>query len=172
MKVFNVQKRLRGLLVAFAAIALSHNVQALLMVNSTAADIGGGKFHWDFSVTNTGPTDFVIVSLDTAPMFDPFIDGSLTTPSGFLAAYDEMLGIVDFLEDSMTFAAGTTAEFFSFDAGVGPIASFFDVFTAIDLNGGIVQGPVGVPEPMTLSLLAAGGLLAGFAAPKRKILAA
>lgn len=168
MKLRTLQKRLRDLLMICAVLGISHNAQALLIVNSTVSPGMVGPFHWEFSVENTGPTDFVIVSLD-APTLDPFIGPTLMVPAGFVGLYDEVLGFVDFLEDTMTFTLGTITGF-SFDSSEGFNSSFFDVFTAIDIDGNTLLGEVSrsvVPEPATLSLLLVGGLLAGLLTPRK-----
>ena len=73
--------------------------RAALLVEATVDGIGGGLFHWEFQVSNSGPEDVVIVSLE-APPGDTAIPGSLSAPAGYQAAYDAGLGIVDFIEDA------------------------------------------------------------------------
>lgn len=122
---------------------------------------GGGSFHYDLSVENTGPEDFAIVSLD-APVGDPLIAPSLTAPAGFLASYDGGFGFLDFLEDTDFFAAGTTTSGFSFDALAGP-GDAFTTFNALTLLGDTFSGPVDltvVPEPRFTALTAGLALLA------------
>jgi len=169
MKNPNLPKRLRGLLMALVACGLSHTAHALLIVTSTVSPVGG-NFHHEFSIENSGSIDFSIVSL-AAPIGDPLIAASLIVPLGFLGLYDDALGFVDFIEGTAPFAAGTTATGFSFDSAAGQGAGFFDVFTAIDVEGVVVTGNVvtaGIPEPMTLSLVVLGGLMAGVFSRKKK----
>jgi hypothetical protein len=169
MPITLLQKRLRALLLALFACGMVHSAHATLIVNSTVADLGGGKFHWDFSITNPGPVDIALVSLITAPIGDPFIGSSLSAPPDFLALYDDLLGIVDFVEGATVgFAAGTTAEFFGFDSAAGPGAGFFNTFTALDVFGNELTGSVRIPEPVGLSLLALGGLLVGVSSQNKR----
>jgi hypothetical protein len=165
MKLHTLQKRLRDLLMVCAVLGMSHHAQALLIVNSAVSPGMVGPFHWEFTVENTGPTDFVIVSLN-APTADPFIGMTLIAPAGFLSAYDSVLGFVDFFEDTLNFAAGTLTAGFSFESSAGPGDGYFNVFTAIDTDGNVINGAV--PEPISVSLVALGGLLAGFLSPKKK----
>ncbi len=156
-----VKRYLQRLGLALALVGAVQGAQATLLVSSSATDQGGGIFHYDFSITNNGPSDVVIVSL-LGPAGDPNIGPSLSAPAGFLALYDEVLGFVDFLEASDLFTVGSTLTGFGFDAAVVPGNGFFDVFFAIDVDGGQDVGQVAfVPEPMSMSLLALGLVLAG-----------
>jgi hypothetical protein len=151
-----------------AALLLSPvAARAALVVDATVQDVGGGLFHWDFTVENTGPADVVIVSLE-APLGDPAIAGSLTAPAGFIPSYDPGLGFVDFLEDTSLFAVGTTVGGFGFDSTSGPGGGFFDVFTALTDQGVLVEGRVrGVPAPSTVVALALGLGTLGLARGRR-----
>lgn len=131
---------------------------ATLMVDATVQSLGGGLFHYDYSITNT-MQDVSIVSITDAPTQDVTITNTLAAPTGFLASYDPNLGIVDFLENTNLFGMGTTVNHFQFDSAFGPDAGLFSTFTALTTDGltltGAVQTQV-VPEPGTLVLLALG----------------
>lgn len=162
--VLNSPGRVLALLALLAAPAAS----AQLSVDATVEPLGG-SYRYDFTVTNPGPDEYVLVSFYSAPVGDALITSTLTAPGGFLALYDDGLGIVDFLEDTSYFTAGSTAGFFSFESLSGP-GSFFDVFVALDLGGNPFTGPVNVtvvPEAGTLAAGAGLALLAGAAVRRR-----
>jgi hypothetical protein len=153
----------------FSILTMSGAVEAALIVEATVSSIGGGAFHYDFSITNSGPEDVVLVTLN-APLGDPLIDPSLVFPAGFFASYDSGLGFVDFLEDTDLFGAGTTKSGFGFDSGSGP-SGFFDVFTALTTQGDTLIGQVQqnvIPEPGTVALLALGLGVFGLMVVRRK----
>ncbi|OHB74976.1 MAG: hypothetical protein A2W31_11925 [Planctomycetes bacterium RBG_16_64_10] len=133
--------------------------RASLLVEATVTPLVG-SFQYDFSIENTGPDDVVIVSIVDAPLADPIIDPTLVTPVGFFGSYDSGLGVVDFLEDTELFAAGTTTGGFSFQSLSGPSNSF-TVFEALTPLGGFITGSVNqtvVPEPAALTICCALGL--------------
>lgn len=147
-----------GLLALIIPLA-SH---AALFLNGTVTPLAG-SFRYDLSVQNTGPEDYVLVSITDAPLADPLIDPSLSGPAGFLTAYDDGLGFVDFLEDTDLFAAGSVSGPFSFEslAGPGPAFSIFEAYTTgLDLTTGRIQWTV-VPEPAAATAIVALGLLSG-----------
>jgi hypothetical protein len=116
-----------------------------------------GSFHYELSVENTGPEDITLVTLD-APVGDPLIAPSLTTPVDFIGSYDGGLGLLDFIEDTDFFAAGTTTPGFSFDTMAGP-GDAFTTFNALGTLGDTFSGPVTytvVPEPRRVAF--GGGL--------------
>ena len=160
MKCKNVLGLIRKCGAALGFLAMAQAAHAGLIVESAVSALGGGLFHYDFSIENSGPTDVLIVSILNAPLADPDIDASLMTPAGFSANYDPGLGIVDFLEDTALFSVGPKLSGFGFDSAAGPVSSFFDVFTALDLNGHELTGQVAhIPEPTTLALIVLGGVV-------------
>lgn len=155
---------------ALALLALlgAPAVSAQLSVDAIVEPLGG-SFRYDFTVTNPGPDDYLLVTINNAPTGDALILSTLTAPTGFLALYDGGLGLVDFLEDASFFAAGTSAGFFSFESLSGP-DSFFDVFVSLNLNGDPFTGPVNitvVPEAGTVAAGAGLALLAAVAVRRR-----
>jgi hypothetical protein len=140
-------------------IAAVPAARANLLVEATVTPLVG-TFQYDFSVENTGPDDVVIVSIVDAPLADPLIDPTLVSPAGFFGSYDSGLGIVDFLEDTELFAAGTTTGGFSFQSLSGP-SNNFALFEALTPLGDFISGSVNhtiVPEPSSLVVCCALGL--------------
>lgn len=137
-----------GILLLTARAALGS-----LLVSATVTPLGG-SFRYEFSITNTmlnSPgEDVVIVSLTDAPPGDSLIEPSLATPPGFIGLYDSGLGIVDFVEDTTNFAAGTTMGGFFFESQSSPGPGVFSAFSALTVDGDTILGDVKirvVPEP-------------------------
>ncbi len=159
----NVPKRLS--LAAAGLLAALHGApaSATLMVDAAVTPLGG-SFLYELTVDNASADDFSVITLD-APIADPLIDPSLTAPSGFLALYDSVLGLVDLVEDAAFFAAGSVVSGFSFESGAGPGDGFFTTFLALTTLGEIVPGDVtisvarAVSEPGLAALLATGLVL-------------
>lgn len=134
---------------------------AVPIVQSNVTPIGGGLFHFEFSVTNNTIDDIVLVSVDV-PTGDASIGATLLAPLGFLASYDSGLGIIDFLEGTDLFSVGTTITGFSFDSVLGPGNGEFDDFSGLTVNGDTFSGTVetivvaAVPEPSPVALVALG----------------
>jgi hypothetical protein len=134
---------------------------AVPIVQSNVTPIGGGLFHFEFSVTNDSIDDIVLVSID-APPGDASIGATLLAPLGFLASYDSGLGIIDFLEGTDLFSVGTTITGFSFDSNMGPGNGAFDDFSGLTVDGDTFSGTVettvvsAVPEPSTAASVAVG----------------
>jgi len=162
------------LVVALGIFVASGAVHALI-VEATVLPLGGGVFHYDFSITNDEAEDVSIVSIVDAPLADPLIDPSLATPAGFLGSYDGGLGFVDFFEDTELFGVGTTKGPFSFNSMSGPAPGVFSAFEALSIFGTLYSGDVDVtivapviPEPGTVVLLAVGVSVFGLIAVRRK----
>lgn len=153
------------LCVMLGSLACCGVTHAVMIVEASVTP-GAGFFHYEFSITNTGPDDVVLVSLTNAPLADPLIDVSLTVPAGFLGSYDEGLGFIDFIEAADLFAAGSNHGPFSFDSLFAPGPDSFSRFEALTSVGGLLTGciaingeciaPTPAPEPGTLALLALG----------------
>ena len=140
MSKITLRSRGQALLVTLMLCGAANNAHAVLMVNELAYARPGGVFHYDLSVRNTGAQDVAIVTFNDAPLADTLIGPSLLAPAGFSALYDDVLGTLDLLA-SIAFAVGSTVGVFSFDSAVAPATGFFDVFAAIDINGGLIEGP-------------------------------
>jgi hypothetical protein len=128
-------------------------VSAELEVEATVLPLPG-RFHYEFSITNSSATDVILVSIVDAPLADPLIDSTLMGPAGFLTSYDANLGFVDFLEDVQLFASGTTTSGFSFESLAGPQSAALHSFEAFDANLELITGMVQttvVPEPSNMA---------------------
>lgn len=146
-----------GALVAGALLGAT-SLEAQVSVDTTVTPLAG-TFRYDISVSNNALEDLAIVSITDAPLNDPFIGITLTTPVGFLGSYDSGLGFVDLLADTASFSVGATVGGFSFESLSGP-ASFFTQFEALGVTGNSFPGTLNVtivPESGTVG--AAGALL-------------
>lgn len=158
---------LSRLLLAFLLLIPTHAAIAVPMLDATVSPIGGGAFHYEFSVTNDTVADLFLVTITDAPLGDPLIAATLTAPAGFLASYDSGLGLLDFIADiALFFPPGITSGF-AFDSLSSPAANFglFDAFSLADfpvpISGqvNIVQvAPVAEPGIGTLFAIALAGL--------------
>ncbi len=130
-----------------AAITAPAQVQVAARVTPLTAG-----FRYDLSVKNLGPEEVALVSLLDAPFADILLQMSLIAPPGFMASYDDGLGIVDFLGDTQGFLSGITVEGFSFETAAAP-DEFFTRFEALDIQGNSAAGMVEtvvLPEATTV----------------------
>lgn len=129
------------------SLAAANLPAADLEVFAASSPIAGG-YHYDFTIRNNGLEDIVLVTIN-APLADPLIDPSLTVPADFLGSYDSGIGLVDFLEFTGLFEAGSTKTGFSFDSTGAP-PDFISQFWGLTVNGntpsGTVQFGAGVPD--------------------------
>ncbi|MBI2925170.1 MAG: hypothetical protein HYY24_05640 [Verrucomicrobia bacterium] len=162
-----IQHRITQAALILALWLSAQSAEAILIVEGTVTPLAG-SFEYEFSISNLGPNDYVIVSILNAPLADPLIDPTLVAPVGFLASYDDGLGFVDFLGDTDLFAVGTTVSGFSFESLSGP-GTVFTLFEALSVlgdsfSGSITITPAGVPETGSSLPLASLSLIAlGFA---------
>jgi hypothetical protein len=167
MKRPRLSAALRAVLPALAALA-APAASAQLMLDATVLPLGG-SFRYDFTVTNPGPDEYVLVTIDDAPTGDALITATLAAPAGFLGLYDDALGLVDFLEDGSFFTAGSLTGGFGFESLAGPDL-FFTGFTALTTTGDPFSGRINVtvvPEPGAVAAGAGLALLAAWAARRR-----
>ena len=115
------------------------NLQSASVDVALAITPSGSTFQYSATVQNNTAIDLAIVSLTDAPPNDPLIAGSLSRPPGYLGLYDAGLGIIDFVEDTLTFPAGLSVGPFTFESAADP-ANFFNTFTSIDIEGNIFDG--------------------------------
>lgn len=145
-------QRLIPLALVFALAASAHASSVIVNINATPT--GTGTFLYSVFITNNGPDDISILSLVGGPLSDPSIEPSFVSPSGYFAAYDSGLGIVDFLEDTATFTAGGTFGAFTFESMAAP-GTAFTMFEALDINAGSISGMSNIiPEPASSGLAA------------------
>jgi hypothetical protein len=124
------------------ALALTTPTASAVIVDMLVTPLGG-SYRYEVSVNNDEVVDLAIVSIIDAPLGDPLIDPTLTTPAGFLGSYDDGLGFVDFLADTDGFLAGTTVGGFRFESLSAP-GTFFTTFTALSVAGDEFTGPINV----------------------------
>jgi len=145
-------------------ISLGLSIADPITVTPVVTPIAGPAFEYDYTVTNMTGLDLPV--LDIAVGSGAPISG-LTAPAGFESAYDPVLGLVSFLEDSSVFGA-TPLSGFLFDSPIGPGPTTFTA-TLLDANfdvstmSGPTTGPVTaastVPEPGSAYLLAGAACL-------------
>jgi len=137
-----------------ALLASTCGTQAAVLISGTVVPLGG-SYRYEASVINTDLRDYLLVSLLDAPLGDPAIAPSLTSPPGFQASYDSGLEIVDFLADLETFGAGTTRGTFVFESLSPPGPGVFETMEAMDDTGTWFAGSVQwtmIPEPESATL--------------------
>jgi len=147
----------------WGALALPGVAQAEpVMVNATVTT-NGALFRYNYSVTNNLSFDVSAITISVLSL--PNAAQSLVAPTGFNIFFDPGLGQVDFVENTQTFAAGTTVSGFRFDSLFAPNLTSFTAL-ALDANGspvifgGTTLAPAApIPEPSTLLLaLTSGGM--------------
>lgn len=165
---------LAALIVGLCAFMAPSVARANLTVDALVTPLGGGVFHYEFSITNINHADLFLVTVTDAPLGDQRISDTLFAPQGFLASYDPGLGLLDFVGDSTpNFPIGKT-DGFGFDSTFGPAANFtsFEAFTEANFPDPAATGQVRativqvVPEPASLLLVTMG--LLGYACTRAK----
>ena len=155
------QSRHRIALSALILVAslFAQTTRATAIVSRTTTPLAGGIFQYDFSIFNSGPDDVVLLTFTDAPVSDPLIAPSLTTPPGFLASYDSGLGFVYFIADLDSFTAGSTKGLFSLQSSADPSTNF-KMFEALTPIGDTEHGTIsGVPDAGNTLLMASLGLM-------------
>jgi hypothetical protein len=155
---------------AVAALCLiSLLTRADVFVDATVSPIGGGAYHYEFAVSNTGPEDALVVALNDAPPGDLMIKPSLVAPAGFLSSYDSGIGFVDFLADTDLFATGTTVSGFSFDS-LGSPPTYLTTFEGLTINGNSFSGRIRYVPEAGNTLILAGISLGALGVFRRRLL--
>jgi len=146
----------RGGVLALSLAALSGVMRAgPITVTSTVTPLGP-LFQYNYTITNNSGDDLEVLDIAVTPGIA--ITG-LTAAAGFTDAYDPILGLVSFLENTSTFGP-TPISGFIFDSSLAPRPTTFNG-TLLDANfnivnlGGTTTGPV-APEPGYLPLLIVG----------------
>jgi len=152
-----------GLLLFTSALAFGDPITVSPVVTQS-----GSTFHYDYSISNTTGLDLPVLDVAVTP--GPTVT-NLMAPAGFQSAFDSVLGLVSFLEDTDVFSPSPISGFM-FDSLVGPSSTSFTA-TLLDANfnvstmSGSTIGPAGsaaVPEPASLWLLAIAFCLLGLSA--------
>ena len=161
------RRNMRLLGVAGALCALSAAPAAHAQLVTSIFTQNGSLFHYNYTINNNTPTDFVDITLSLTPGTNVL---NLVAPVGFTPAYDPGSGDLDFLAGTnamggpQDFTPGSTFSGFAFDSPLTPQTL---PFTASDQNltptPGTTLAPraAAVPESGTLALalLAGPGLL-------------
>lgn len=121
---------------------------AAVTVSPTVTSLGGGVFQYAYSISNTGPEAVVI---DIPVPASPSAVTNIIAPAGFQDAFDSVLGLVSFLEDTSSFTATPTPGF-SFDSLSGPgaatfVATLFDGSTVSGSTTAPTSAATATPEP-------------------------
>jgi hypothetical protein len=149
MKLF----RKRGWFLSLSLVALSGVMRAGPITVTSIVTPLGPLFQYNYTITNNSGDDLEVLDIAVTPGIS--ITGLTATP-GFTDAYDPVLGLVSFLEDTSTFGP-TPISGFIFDSSLAPKPTTFNG-TLLDANfnlvntGGNTTGPV-APEPGYLLLL-------------------
>lgn len=135
-------------------------------VDIFVTDIGMGVFQYDLTIRNTGMEDISIISINDAPLNESIIGSSLQSPPDFLASYDPGLGVIDFVENTSTFTAGSVNPGFTFQSASAPDVAFQNLSGFTSLGESVTVTTNTVPEP-SAALLTAAGIL-GFIKRRRR----
>jgi hypothetical protein len=147
-------------MLAVALLVISTaGVSADTITVTPAVTPDGPNFDYDYSISNATGLDLPVLDIVVAP--GTLISG-LAAPSGFQSAYDPVLGLVSFLEDSDVFGPSAISGF-DFSSPLRPTATMFNA-TLLDANFNVILmssptiGPAGsvVPEPGMSNFLMAG----------------
>lgn len=149
----------RGWLPALYLFAFSGVMQAALITVTPTVTPEGSLYEYDYSIINNSGDDMPVLDIAVAP---GTVILDLTAAPGFEDAYDPVLGLVSFLENTSVFVP-TAISGFIFESPLAPGATTFDA-TLLDANfnvstvGGPTVGPVAAstPEPGYFPLLAVG----------------
>lgn len=147
------------------ALVLPRAVQAEPVSVNPTVTMSGGGFRYNYAIVNASPFALSVVTL-SVPSSALAIQ-NLSVPNGFNANFDSRLGLLDFVENTRSFAAGTTVSGFQFDSPSGPSLSSFTA-VALNASGGVVEfagqtlaprAVAPVPEPSTFVLALTAGML-------------
>jgi hypothetical protein len=145
--------QMRGWISALYLFAFSAVMQAGSITVTPTVTPDGALYEYDYSVINNSGEDLEVLDIAVTPGTAIL---NLTAAPGFDDAYDPILGLVSFLENTSVFGQ-TAISGFIFDSPLAPSATTFNG-TLLDANfnvvtiGGPTTGPV-APEPGYLPLL-------------------
>jgi hypothetical protein len=140
---------------------------ALLLLPATAAranhlvtldaivtfDSALSLYTYNYNVTNNLFDPVAVVSFDVFALPGAVLNP--VAPAGFNLFFDDILGQVDLVEDTETFAPGQTISGFSFQSAFAPNASAYTYVNAVTGEtsvGGTTLAPTAIPEPGTLAI--------------------
>lgn len=160
---------------AFFSLALLPAVaRAQVTVTPNVTPLGGGVYHYDYTIANATANDLFDVAIHVLPNQQLGVDTvfNVTAPAGFNGTYtDSVLGLVDFTENGGFFTAAPLSGF-TYDSFIAPQASVYDASQLDLVGGGIVTTTdttlAAVPEPGSFALLGSLGVAAGFAVRRRR----
>jgi hypothetical protein len=142
--------------------------QAAVTINSSFnLDSGTNLYTYSYSVSNTGPADLVLISIQSDATANI---AEVSTPTGFSLTFDAFQGFISFIEDTdlstdQTFAVGSTVSPFQFTSALAPRTV---TFTAFDVEGNEFTGSAVAPIPEPSSLLLVGLALLPVSARRRR----
>ncbi len=145
---------------ALCALGRPGMARADLVTVTPSVTFSSGLYHYDYTITNNGPTDLLDVTLQVLP--GPSTIQNLSVPDGFLGSFDPGLGLVDFLGNvdmnglPVDFTPNSTLDGFMFDSPYKPSPSFF---SALKLDGTSLLGVTSAPVPEAGSAALLGAIL-------------
>jgi len=140
-------------LLLLPATAARANHLVTLSANVTF-DSALSLYTYNYSVTNNLFDPVAVVSFDVFALPEAVLNP--TAPSGFNIFFDDVLGQVDLVEGTETFAPGQTISGFSLQSAFAPNSSTYTYVNAITgeaARGGTTLAPAAaIPEPSTLAM--------------------
>lgn len=159
-----------GIMSALCLAILPGFARAQVTVTPTVTQVANGLYHYDYTITNNTANDLFDVTIQVLPGVATALN--VTAPAGFKGFYtDNVLGLVDYTEDSAFFTAAPLSGF-TYDSLVAPQSSVFTASQLDLVNGGIVTTTdttlAAVPEPGSMALLGSLGAAACFVIRRRR----
>lgn len=158
-KLYNCIKTIGITGFLMASVLSAVNAQVIV---SPVVTFSSGLYNYNYTITNNSTDDLFDLSIHVPAQATAI--KNLSAPAGFISAFDPGLGLVDYLEDTSTFALGVPISGFKFSSPYAPVAGIFDanLFTtsgSINTFSGKTVAPA--PEPGSIALLGAGAVASG-----------